>query len=112
MQRMQHILNTSQPANTSFIAPSYSLPKLPSFSGSEIPPKGEVTYEVWSYEVKCLQKSPYLEEHHLLYAIRNSLKGSARSLLVPLRENATVTDILHKLDGFYGNVSSSETLMQ
>ena len=112
VQRMQHILNASQPANTSFIAPSYSQPKLPSFSGSEIPPKGEVTYEVWSYEVKCLQKSPYLEEHHLLYAIRNSLKGSARSLLVPLGENATVTDILHKLDGFYGNVSSSETLMQ
>lgn len=112
--RLQHtsLLNNSQPVNASYIAPSYSQPKLPFFSGSDEPPKGEVSYEVWSYEVKCLQNSHYLPEHVLLYAIRNSLKGSARSLLIPLGESASVTDILHKLDGFYGNVSSSETLMQ
>lgn len=48
----------------------------------------------------------------MLQSIRNSLKGSARSILVPLGENASVIDILDKLDGFYGNVSSSETLIQ
>ena len=33
-------------------------------------------------------------------------------MLVSLGEKATVADILGKLDGFYGNVSSSETLIQ
>ena len=29
-------------------------PKLPIFSGSEEPQKGETSYEVWNFEVKCL----------------------------------------------------------
>ena len=33
-------------------------------------------------------------------------------MLVPLGENAKVDDILNELDGFYGNVSSTETLIQ
>ena len=85
---------------------------MPTFSGSEEPQKGETTYEVWSLEVKCLQSSSVLPESILLQSIRNSLKGSDRSLLVPLEQNATVADILAKLDGFYANVSSSETLIQ
>ena len=62
--------------------------------------------------MKCLQNSATLPEHILLQSIRNSLKGSAREIVVSLREAATVTNILEKLDGFYGNVSSSETLVQ
>ena len=49
---------------------------------------------------------------HVLRAIRTSLKGTARSMLVPLGENASIDDILNKLDGFNGNVSSGETLIQ
>ena len=103
--------NNTLPHNTSYV-PSPYVPKLPTFSGSEEPQKGETTYEVWSLEVKCLQSSSVLPEPILLQSIRNSLKGSARSLLVPLEQNATVADILAKLDGFYANVSSSETLIQ
>ena len=103
--------NNTLPHNTSYV-PSPYVPKLPTFSGSEEPQKGETTYEVWSLEVKCLQSSSVLPEPILLQSIRNSLKGSARSLLVPLGQNATVADILAKLDGFYANVSSSETLIQ
>ena len=84
---------------------------MPIFSGAEDPQKGETSYEVWNFEAKCLAKSAYLPEHLLLQAIRNSLKGTARSLLVPLGETASVQDILSKLDGFYGNVSTSETLI-
>lgn len=104
--------NTSHQLNTSYIAQPYNAPKLPFFSGADEPSKGETSYEVWSLEVKCIQNSQILPEHVLLQSIRNSLKGSARSMLVPLGESATVTDILTKLDGFYGNVSSSETLIQ
>lgn len=110
--RLQQVLNSSHVSNTSFVAPPFNFPKLPFFSGSEEPLKGETTYEVWDIEVKCLQNSQCLPEHVLLQAIRSSLKGAARSLLVPLGENAQVADILNKLDGFYGNVSTGETLIQ
>lgn len=94
----------------SFVAPTYSHPKLPVFSGQEN--KGDVTYEVWSYEVKCLQNSLTVPNHILLQAIRTSLRGDARSMITSLGENATVADILNKLDGYYGLVSTCETLMQ
>ena len=104
--------NESNLLNASYLTPAYNIPKLPFFSGSLEPQKGETTYEVWNFEVKCLQKSKQLPEHILLQSIRNSLKGSARSSLVPLGENATVDEVLDKLDGFYGNVCSSETHIQ
>ncbi|XP_062606042.1 uncharacterized protein LOC134267845 [Saccostrea cucullata] len=87
-------------------------PKLPTFSGSEELQKGEVTYEVWSFEVRCLRNSQVLPDAVLLQTIRNSLKGTARSMLISLGESATTSQILEKLEGFYGMVSSSETLMQ
>ncbi len=90
---------------------SYNMVKLPLFSGAEEPHKGEVAYEVWNFEVKCLQNNGFIPNHVLLQAIRNSLKGTARSMLVSLGEQATVEEVLHKLDSFYGNVCTSETLM-
>ena len=44
----------------------------------------------------------------LIQTIRNSLNGTARSMLVPLGVEASVNDNLAKLDGLYGNVSTSE----
>lgn len=116
--RLQFINTSTAPPpspqvlNTSYMAPSYNIPKLPFFSGSQEPSKGETSYEVWNFEVKCLQKSKLIPEEVLFQTIRNSLKGSARSILPTLGENASVDDILNKLDGFYGNVSSGETHIQ
>ena len=110
--RLQQILNASRPFNTTYAAQSYQVPKLPFFSGSEEPQKGETTYEVWNFEVKCLQNAHIHDEHIILQSMRNSLKGSARAMLVPLGENAKIEDILTKLDGFYGNVATGETLIQ
>ena len=58
------------------------------------------------------KNTAYLPEHLLLQAICNSLRGTAHNMLVPLGESATADNILEKLDGFYGNVCNSETLMQ
>ena len=41
--------------NTSHVPQNFTFPKLPVFSGSEVPQKGEATYEVVSFEVKCLK---------------------------------------------------------
>ena len=57
--------------NTSVIG-QYNVPKLPIFSGAEEPNKGEVNYEVWNFEVKCLQKTGQVPEYILLQTIRNN----------------------------------------
>ena len=85
-------------------------PKLPIFNGSEEPKKDDISFDVWCFEVKCMQKTN-IPENIILQSIRSSLRGAARGVLVSLGSSATV-DILDKFEGFYGNVSSSETLMQ
>lgn len=84
--------------------------KLPSFSGSETLQKGDVSFEVWSYEVRCLKSQ--LSENALLQLVRSSLKGQAREILIPLGEDATIDNILGKLEDFYGNVCTPENIMQ
>ncbi|XP_062621853.1 uncharacterized protein LOC134283423 [Saccostrea cucullata] len=114
---MTKLLNTmsdsKNPGNVSMLQGNrYPTPKLPTFSGTDEPQKGEVRYEVWNFEVRCLLNSNQYPEHILLQAIRNSLKGLARSMLVSVGDKASIQDILKKLDGFFGNVASGETLMQ
>ena len=86
-------------------------PKLPIFNGSEEPKKDDISFDVWCFEVKCMQKTN-IPENIFLQSIRSSLRGPARGVLVSLGSSATVDDILDKFEGFYGNVSSSETPMQ
>ena len=92
--------------------PPVNYPKLPSFSGGDTQQKGEVSYDVWSFEVRCLESSGEYPDHMIMQSMRNSLKRTARSMLVTLGKDATIQDMLTKLDGFYGNVSTSEILMQ
>ncbi|KAJ8304316.1 hypothetical protein KUTeg_017899 [Tegillarca granosa] len=106
---MNSLLGALRP-NTSFLQPTYNPPRLPVFNGAE--DNQSTSYEVWNFEVKCLINSQQYPEYLIAQAIRNSLRSTARNMLVSLGENATVRDILNKLDGFNGNVNTSETLMQ
>ena len=81
------------------------------FSGTSEVPKGEVNYEVWSFEVKCLQ-SAETPEDVLSQAIRRSLRGLARGMLVHIGISASSEEIFNKLDGFNGYLSTAEDLMQ
>ena len=110
--RLRQILTPHNASQSFMAAPTYNPPKLPFFSGSAEPNKGEASYEVWQYEVKCLQKADGLPESVLLHSIRSSLRGAAREHLIPMGEDASVDEILHKLNDFYGNVSTAETIIQ
>ena len=89
---------------------SIHIPKVPPFSGEN--KSGEVTFDVWKYEVKCIIREGNHRTSVVLQAIRNSLRGKARSLLVTLPDNITPTQMIDKLDGVYGNVSDHEALME
>lgn len=86
------------------------IPKLPQFSGTGA--KGDASYEVWKFEVACLQKESIYPDAHILQAIRQSLKGEARDTLLTVGESATSKDVLIKLNALYGIASSNESIMQ
>ena len=86
------------------------IPKMPPFSGEN--KGGEVTFDVWKYEVKCLLREGCYSKPIVQQAMRNSLRGKARSLLVTLPEQASPQAMLEKLDGVYGNAFDHEALME
>ena len=88
---------------------AYQKHKLLIFSGEE---NSETFFGVWKLEVKCVLRESNYTGPSALQAIRGSLKGKARSLLLSLSEHATAENIIDKLDGVYGNAYSSEALLE
>ena len=96
-----HIHNTSP-----------SIPKIPFFSGDSPPQKGDITYNEWRFEISCLISDSEMLPSVILQALRRSLRGTARKMLIPLGEKATVKDILTKLDSLFGDVTTKGMVMQ
>ena len=67
-----------------------TIPKLPTFSGDEPTPKGEVPLMVWRYEVQYLFPMPDLSPLHVLHSMSFSLRGSARLMIVHLGDKASM----------------------
>lgn len=78
------------------------------FSGEE---KRETTFDVLKYEVRCLFREGHTESI-ILHAIRQSLKGQARRLLLTMSEVVSQEQIIEKLEGVFGNVYRAESLLQ
>ena len=73
-----------------------AFPKLNTYSGTEMPGKGEVTFEVWRYEVRSLCASH--EESVVREAMIRSLREPAATVLRGLPTNATVKEILRCME--------------
>ena len=116
-QRTVKFENPPQPQNqmpmdshTSLVYDATSVrPRFTNFSGEE---KSDTSFEVWKNDVKCAIQDGSASTSMILQAIRSSLKGKARSLLLTLPMDATPDHILQKLDGVYGNIYPSEKLIQ
>lgn len=78
------------------IISSEVIPRIPPFSGDEPPQKGDVSYSEWRFEIRCLQSDPEVSFSHLLQAIRRSLRGTARKMLIPLGDKATTGEIFRQ----------------
>lgn len=83
------------------------VPKISIFSGDK---KSDILYDQWKYEVECLQTDGYAD-HVICLAIRRSLRGPASRVLMRLGPNATVDEIVYKLDSIYGLVEERESLL-
>lgn len=84
-------------------------PKISCFSGGNA--KNETTYDLWKYEVTSLMNNTAYDNESINYAVRRSLKGEAGRVAMHLGPQASLPEILHKLDSIYGAVESKEELL-
>ena len=89
-----------------------NIPRIPQFSGDDPPQKGDVSYKEWRFEVQCLIGDPDVKPNLLIQSIRRSLRGTAKTMLIPLGEKASVKQILEKLDILFGEISNNGMIMQ
>lgn len=83
-----------------------NFPRIPQFSGDDPPQKGDVSYKEWLFEVQCLISDPDIKPNRLIQSIRRSLRGTAKTMLIPLGEKASVKQILDKLDILFGEIAN------
>jgi hypothetical protein len=83
---------------------NFGKPKIPAFDGTD--------FKVWKIEVECIIKSEMYPEYLVAQAIRNSLQGQTRKVLLTINPMAKSTELLKKLEDIYGNTQTEDTIMQ
>lgn len=71
---------------------------------------GGDAYELWRHQVTCLQQEQH-SSRDIKDAIRSSLQGKAGGVLVRLGAEATVTEILKKMDTVFGEINTEGETM-
>ncbi|MES9885074.1 MAG: hypothetical protein ABW185_29885, partial [Sedimenticola sp.] len=92
------LMNKDGPGNV------YVKPTVTSFSGTEPIPKNECSFEIWTLEVECIMNT--YPDYLVSQAIRQSLKGEGKRVLLPLGPHATAQAIIEKMESVFGNVVS------
>ena len=89
---------------------SFHFPKFSTFfceSG-----KSEASWSTFSYEVEALVANKSFTEDQILLGVRRALKGHAADKLRILGPEATLKEVMEKLEGDYGAVESRESIMK
>lgn len=90
---------------------SFQPPRLNIFSGSTDKKTGETTYPLWRYEIEGLRKDKTHSDEVIIQAIRKSVRGDAGMIAMRLGPQATLGQILAKMDSVFGSVDDRETIM-
>lgn len=85
-------------------------PKISFFSG-ETSNKVDVTYEQWMYEVQCLLDDTSHSPETIYQTIRRSLRGEAGHIAVRLGPDATMHELIRKMEMVYGTQESGTTIL-
>ena len=84
-------------------------PKISPFAGVGSPK--EISYESWTYEVKTFLREGNYSRQEVGTAAKKSLRGEASNAVRRLGLDSDIDDVIGKLDGIYGLVEESETLL-
>lgn len=77
-----------------------------------VPKLSEGQFEEWKMEVEFMVDSGLYNEEILKQAVRNSLTGNMRRILLTIKKEASIQEIINKLEGIYGNVRSGESIIE
>ena len=94
------------------IDPQYSFPKFSPFSRDDPKPKSEATFEEWKYEVECTRNENVYSNTAITQAVRKSLRGQAKRVILPLGTYAKVEDLMERLENVFGNVASGQSILK
>lgn len=95
---------------TQTITVHQQMPRLSTFSGEK--GKADTTYEQWRYEVDGYLRDQQHSRPTILQAVRRSLKGEAGQVAMTVGYDATLAEVLDKLDGIYKADEQGDDLMQ
>ncbi|XP_060596045.1 trichohyalin-like [Ruditapes philippinarum] len=80
------------------------------FSGSDPKPRSESSLEEWKREIESIIATKLYKEHVVAQAIRQSLRGQAKKVLINLSPVATLIDIVSRVEDFFGDLSSQQII--
>ena len=83
------------------------IPKISQFSGD----KKDTPCDLWKFEVKCLQEDEKYSEEMIKQAIRKSLKNDPGRIVKRLGTKATISEIIDKLEGIYGDIEQGQDIV-
>ena len=104
--------NTEKPPEPQNLDRSLQFPKFSPFSGEDPKPKSEASYDEWKYEVSCTRRDGIYSDEIVAQAIRRSVRGQAKRVLLTMGITASVESILKRLEGVFGNVATGESILQ
>ena len=87
-------------------------PRLSLFVGDQKPKSGEADFETWKYEVECLLREGSFTKEILTPLVKRSLRGEAGEIARHMGVDASIKDIIAKLETLYGTVESGSTLLR
>ena len=79
-------------------------PKFSTFSGEDQKQRKDSSFEAWKYEVVCSLRDKVHSDQAIGQAIRKSLTGKAKQVLMNSGTTANIDEILKKLERVFGNV--------
>ena len=88
----------------------YQPPTINIFTGSGN--KSESTYELWRYDIECLLRDNSMRKDTIHTAIRRSLRRQAGAVVMRLGPEASIKELLHKLDRIYGNAANRVDILK
>ncbi|KAH3749505.1 hypothetical protein DPMN_184003 [Dreissena polymorpha] len=83
---------------------STRIPTLPSFDGKNS--------EEWKLEAVCMMRTGLYSDYAVSQAIRNSLKGDTRRILLTIKPSESAEELIAKMTENFGEVKSGERIVQ
>jgi hypothetical protein len=79
-------------------------PKIPHFNGKD--------FEQWEMEIFCLLRTQMYPDYAIVQAIRHSLIGDTRQVLLTIKPTASAKEILEKIREIYGDIKTGDKAVQ